>query len=380
MPQHDIIFLKSLLGARGGLEKYTLRLAKAFAEKGLKVAIYTTSSKKRPLPKEADIDIFSLYEEGFFSFLNVLKFNKAVNKMLKLHPSKIVFGLDRNTFQTHYRAGNGVHAAYLERRKQTEGFFKKISFFLNPLHKIILKFEKKTFEDPRIQTIFTNSNLVKEEILYYYNVKPERISVVHNGVEWNELKDHFDQQSFNLKDPIKLLFVGHGYKRKGLDLLLLALSKLKKDFSLSIVGKDKKINEYKNLTKKLNISDKVTFFGQQKDIIPFYQKHDALVFPTTYDPFANVTLEALAMGLYVLTSTNNGASEILPKESGIIVKNIYDQQELINSLEKLCEQRKTKSSAEAIRQSVAHLEFENQLNKIINITLCPTQDISIPIH
>ena len=47
---------------------------------------------------------------------------------------------------------------------------------------------------------------------------------------------------------------------------------------------------------------------------PFYQMADALVIPSFYDPFANVTVEALAMGLFVLSSKHNGGPEILTKK------------------------------------------------------------------
>jgi UDP-glucose:(heptosyl)LPS alpha-1,3-glucosyltransferase len=376
MPQRDIIFLKSLLGAGGGLEKYTLRLAKAFVRRGFNVTILTTTSKKRPLPKEPGIEIISLHKEGFFSFFNVIKFDKEVKKQLKRKPAAFVFGLDRNSFQTHYRAGNGVHASYLERRKQNEGFLKKLSFSLNPLHKVILNLEQKTFESPDLKTLFTNSNLVKEEINKFYKVDPKKIVVVHNGVEWSEMQDSFDNQSYFTSGPTRLLFVGHGYKRKGLDLLLKALSKVKSPFVLSVVGKDKQLEEFKKLSKKLNLEDKVQFFGPQQDIRSFYKENEVLVFPSTYDPFANVTLEALAMGLFVVTSTFNGASEIIPKDCGIIINDIYKESNIVECLEKACQKRKTKTLADSIRQSVAHLEFNHQLNKIIDITLCPTQDIS----
>ena len=47
---------------------------------------------------------------------------------------------------------------------------------------------------------------------------------------------------------------------------------------------------------------------------PFYQQSDCLAIPSFYDPFANVTLEALAMGLYAVSSKTNGGHEILTPE------------------------------------------------------------------
>lgn len=375
MSHPNVVILKSLLGAGGGLEKYTTRLAKAFKESGCRVTILTSTSKKRPLPVIDGIEIISLCNEGLFSVLNILNFANKAAEWLSKNPSPIIFGLDRNFFQTHYRAGNGVHAAYLERRKKMEGRLKGIEFVLNPLHRMILSFEKKTFESKELQCLFTNSRLVRDEILYHYKVEPTKIEVVHNGVEWSELQEAFDnfEQQRPRGDAYQLLFVGHGYKRKGLDLLLKALAKQQNtNFELSIVGKDKNQKCYEKLVKDLNLSDKVHFFGTQSNLKPFYQKCDALVIPSIYDPFANVTVEALSMGLYVLSSSSNGASEVLTPRSGIIIKDLFDKNEFASCLTLLMKSRKSKTTALEVRESVKHLDFKKQLSKIVSHTLCPT--------
>ncbi len=57
---------------------------------------------------------------------------------------------------------------------------------------------------------------------------------------------------------------------------------------------------------------------------PFYQLADALAIPSFYDPFANVTVEALAMGLFVVSSRSNGGFEILDPSKGIIIENLSE--------------------------------------------------------
>jgi len=100
----------------------------------------------------------------------------------------------------------------------------------------------------------------------------------------------------------------------------------------------------------------VEFFGPQKEILPFYKKADALVIPSFYDPFANVTVEALAMGLFVVSSKTNGGSEALTKTNGVVVKD-----SLIDALETALKKPKTKERASQIRESVKHLDFSNQM-------------------
>jgi UDP-glucose:(heptosyl)LPS alpha-1,3-glucosyltransferase len=201
--------------------------------------------------------------------------------------------------------------------------------------------------------------------------------VIHNGVEWHEMQKPFDAwpeekkrwlQQYNLpQDTLHLLFAGSGFRRKGLDLLLKALSLVHlPHLHLSIVGKDRKKGDYEALVAKLHLQSQVTFFGYQPSLLPFYQYSDILCIPSLYDPFANVTIEALAMGLFVISSKHNGGHEILNQNTGLILEeNSIDA--WAHALTTLSMQ-KQQERAIAARHSVAHLTFENQLQKLVQTT------------
>src|SRR5690606_35017372 len=82
------------------------------------------------------------------------------------------------------------------------------------------------------------------------------------------------------------------------------------DCRLRVVGRDDPA-PYRKLAADLGVDRLVRFDAPFRNIETAYQSADLLVFPTLYDPFANVCLEALACGLPVLTTTHNGASEIV---------------------------------------------------------------------
>jgi UDP-glucose:(heptosyl)LPS alpha-1,3-glucosyltransferase len=290
-----------------------------------------------------------------------------------------VLGLDRTINQTHLRLGGGIHAAFLENRKCYESLFKTYINKINPLHKTILDLEKKAILSPHLKKVITNSYMVRQEILKYYPICKEKISTIHNGVEWEKMQKPFsnwqkDKLSFckqlNL-DPKKFhfLFIGNGFERKGLKQLLLALSLLKEDFHLSVVGKDKNINSFIKFAKKLSLEKKVSFFGPRSDVINFYQLSDSLVIPSFYDPFANVTLEALAMGLFVVSSSSNGGSEVLTKENGTIIESLVNIDSIFLSLKKALDNKKTLQGSQKIRDSIKHLDFSNQLNLFLETLL-----------
>lgn len=374
-----VTLIKSELFRQGGLEKYTWQIAADFCALGSPVTVLTSGSPTPPFVHPL-LNVVSLPVHHRLSFLNVLHFDMACSEYLAKHPTQVVFSLDRTRFQTHIRAGNGVHAAYLKRRSQEEGIVKKLSFALNPLHHAILSLEKKAFEHPDLKTLFTNSEMVKQEVLQFYRTDPKKIQVVHNGVEWHAMQEAFDewkaQKEKNLLtlhlDPtaFQFLFIGHNFRRKGLEKLLQALAMIKQEhFQLSVIGKEKDLKFFETLVQRLGLEKKVIFFGLQKETARFYQIADCLVIPSLYDPFANVTVEALAMGVFVLSSKNNGGHEVLNQQNGSLIESLDDPASFAETLKQTLNRPKTKESAAAIRQTVKHLDFSNQLRLITETTM-----------
>jgi UDP-glucose:(heptosyl)LPS alpha-1,3-glucosyltransferase len=368
-----VAILKKDFHSHGGLEKSSWRIIQAFKERGAIVTLLTTHEVSAPC------SVLSCSLDSKLKFLKLKEFDSWCRSTVKSHAFDVVFSMDRASSQTHHRAGNGVHAAYLALRRQKEGFLKRLSFKLNPLHYMMLKLEKATFEDPHVKGIIVNSDYVKNQILQFYSADPSKIHVVHNGVEWQEMENDFNA-SFSRKEELakeqgldpktfQFLFVGHNFHRKGLSLLLQALGRLStRDFHLSVVGTDKRLTAYKREAYQLGLSKNVTFFYSQSDTRPFYQAADALVIPSHYDPFANVTVEALAMGLFVVSSQNNGGHEVLQPESGITV-DPFDLTSFTAALETALKHPKTLESAQKIRSSVQHLDFSHQLEKVCQICL-----------
>ncbi|MDX8431576.1 MAG: glycosyltransferase family 4 protein [Candidatus Algichlamydia australiensis] len=347
----SVALIKTSFGFAGGLEKQARRIKRAFEDAGCRVTLITADSlhlKRKPL-----------------SFQNIKNFDRACSDHLARSSYNCIFTMDRIRMATHIRAGNGCHAAYLNHRKRFEPLYKTLTFPLNPLHRLLLDLEKKSFENPRLKRLITNSQMVKQEILQHYSIPEEKISVIYNGVEWNELTP-----SYKSNEKFHFLFVGSGFKRKGLDLLLLALAHLsQKDWQLSVVGYDRNLTHYLQLAEKLKIQNQVQFFGKRVDIQTFYQKADCLVLPTLYDPFANTTVEALAMGLTVVTSKTNGGHEVLTPETGIIIEDLTSQDSLLAALQKALTRPKTEERAKKIRNTVKSYTFENQLSALTKICL-----------
>ncbi|NGX43922.1 MAG: Lipopolysaccharide core biosynthesis protein RfaG [Candidatus Anoxychlamydiales bacterium] len=370
----NLIFIKYHLNSFGGLEKYFSRIIDAFLKKGYKITILTTNSSEKKTSKNLKIVIFKSFKT--FKFLKLKIFDFRCYSWIKRNKAKTVFSFDRISYFTHTRLGNGLHLSYLKRRELFEKPFKSFINKINPLHRAILKIEKKGFEQKNLKKVIVNSTMIQEELLKEYNFDPKKIKVILNGVEYNELENDFinwhhkkplivKKLNLDLRD-FHFVFIGNDYNRKGLKFLLKALSNLKdKKFHLSVIGKDKNIKKYISFAKKNKLDKKVSFFGPRKDIINFLKLADCFTLPTLYDPFANALIEALAMGVFVITSKYNGAKQIITNKNGVVIDPI-DTLSFTKALLTCMQTKKNFENSKKIRQTVKDLDFSNQLETLIN--------------
>lgn len=169
------------------------------------------------------------------------------------------------------------------------------------------------------------------------------------------------------------LFVGSGFKRKGLATVIRALPVVKtmeQDISrlrLLVVGKDAP-GPYIRLASRLGVGDRVTFAGGTTRPEDFYGAADIFVLPTMYDPFSNATLEAMACGLPVITTAQNGVSELMAEGvSGFVMRNPEDHSGLAATFAYLsCEKVRVKSGANA-RKVAEGLTWDSTLRKTLEV-------------
>jgi UDP-glucose:(heptosyl)LPS alpha-1,3-glucosyltransferase len=370
-----IAVIKSNFTLYGGAEKYTTRLIHAFVERDAEVDILTSAGTAwEGLDDKVKRVILKQYRHN--NLLRLLSFNSSARRYLKKAKYDCIFGMDRTDYQTHLRVGGGCHAAWLQRRCKESSPLRCLSFRANPFHRTMIKLERRAFLSDNLKRIFCNSHLVKKEILHFYPGTEKKLMVVHNGVEWNEFSRSFEEGLSKRKqilenmclqpDRYYFLFLGSGYERKGLMKALMALRMLPEYVELLVAGKDRQEENYKSFCEKTVIAGRVRFFGPQKDVIPFLQIADAFVLPTIYDPFSNASLEALAMGLYTVTSEANGCSEVIGDGAGSIIGSPGDISSVAEAMKTALDGHLSK---EEIRETVKHLDFETQLGKIVTVCL-----------
>ncbi len=141
-----------------------------------------------------------------------------------------------------------------------------------------------------------------------------------------------------------LLAVGSLVERKGIDLLLKALSECKDlDWKLHLVGSGDAEDDLRNLAEKSGISDRVEFKGYLKGqaLIDEYKESSLYVFPTREDCFGLVTLEAMCCGIPVIASKYAASSRDLVTEdvTGYII-DPFDEQSFSKTIRKAFSDKK----------------------------------------
>jgi UDP-glucose:(heptosyl)LPS alpha-1,3-glucosyltransferase len=372
-----VLFCRQNVGAKGGLEKYGDRILRGFLDKGCDVTLLTSKTHAHPITDpHPHFHHVSIPISGLFGFQKLKHWDSATKKFAEQGLYDRVFTLDRITHATHIRAGNGVHKTYLRRRDA--GKLRRSLFQINPLHRTILRLEEGGFRSPKLKKIIANSHMVKAEIMAHYGIDEEKIAVHHNGVEYQELQPCFTQWPTNRAALFRelnitphlytFLFVGHHYRRKGLDLLLEGFARIR-DAQLLVVGRDRHPKHYQALAERLALFKRVHFLGVRDDMKRLYAAADALVIPSLYDPFANVTVEAVAMGLFVVTSAYNGGKEILNPHTGAIIEQLFDPESVADALKMAIKHPKTPEHAEMIRAQAAPLDFHHTLPPLIETCL-----------
>ncbi len=168
--------------------------------------------------------------------------------------------------------------------------------------------------------VIVNSNYMKNELQRLFGLPYEKINVVPNGVNltlFNGIERDYDfRRKYAMDNEKIILFMGRLVYEKGVQHLISAMPKVLErynDAKLVICGKGGMLDELKAQVEALGISNKVYFAGYMngKDVQKMYKVADISVFPSTYEPFGIVALEAMLSQNPVVVSDIGGLNEIV---------------------------------------------------------------------
>lgn len=303
----------------GGTERYLDGLAAFLAARGHEVTIVCRSHAAAPHPSVRFELLRGLALGGAW---RTWSFARAVERHLAARSYDLVVGLGRTWSQDALRLGGGCQRTYLElAHRATLSTRDRLLGSGAWKHHLAVRIEERALACSATHVI-VNSHMVRRDVEARYRIGPERLSVIHNGVDLEHFHPRRRAREGAAKrrelglgaDDCVVLFLGTGYARKGLDLVLEAFPELvaaRPEARLVVAGFDSARARYQARAAELGLAERTRFAGGTLAPEGLYAAADLYVLPTRYDPFANSTLEALASGLPVVTSSANGGSELI---------------------------------------------------------------------
>ena len=168
--------------------------------------------------------------------------------------------------------------------------------------------------------VIVNSNYMKGHVQGLFGLPFDKISVIPNGINLNNFtgieRDYDFRRRFAMDNEKIILYVGRLVYEKGVQHLISAMPKILDhyhDSKLVIAGKGGMLDELKAQVDSMGLSNKVYFTGylNQKEVQKMYKCADVAVFPSTYEPFGIVALEAMLAGIPTVVSDIGGLNEIV---------------------------------------------------------------------
>jgi UDP-glucose:(heptosyl)LPS alpha-1,3-glucosyltransferase len=337
----------------GGAERQCAYMARGLLSRGHEVHVFARQIANTPdlIPHLVPID-------GIF---RPPTFSRQVRKLLEAESFDIIYSYTRTQFQDVLRLGGGTHKEYLIRTDPAYPPLARLWRKIRPKERLELVLESESFHPQASRKIVAVSQRVKDEAIRHYGVPSEKIQVIHNGVDGNEFKPSAEARGL-IRNQLglaeadyMLLFVGSGFRRKGLESAIGAVDRVP-SAKLVVAGEG-----------RASSHPRVLMLGRRTDVSHLYAAADAFIFPTLYDPFPNAVLEAMASGIPAIVSRVAGVSEVISGDS-IVVENPLDVAEVAAAVKLLEDPAVRKPMGERARKKALARPLETVLQE--NLKVC----------
>lgn len=312
----------------GGISRVVYDLAQTIAKKGNEVHVVTcmeSNAKEAELDKHVIVHRVHTYEINTANFIDwVLQLNFALlERVIKLinetgkfdlvHAHDWIVAFTAKTIKYSYSIPliSTIHATEFGRNgglhNETQKYISSVEWFL-------------TYESWKV---IVNSDFMKLEVQNVFQLPEDKIFTLPNGVEIDKFKgverDYSYRRQFAEDHEKIVFFVGRIVNEKGVHILIDSFPKILQEYpnvKLVIAGKGPQLDFLKWKVWNKDIVKHVHFTGyiDDSDLMKLYKCADIAVFPSLYEPFGIVVLEAIVAGASVVVSETGGLSRIIEHE------------------------------------------------------------------
>lgn len=304
---------------------------------------------------------------SFPKFLTTISFAWFVQRRLHRHHFPLVHSHERIFAADIYTLHGVPHRYWVDQVRR-----KKMSLY----DRTTAWVERKLVYEGHCHKFIAVSNLTREIFLNEYPIHPDRVDVIHPGVDLSEYAQknkndvrHAVRSAFGIDhaDPV-IIFASMNFEIKGLDDIIFSLARLQKQnkkIKLIVAGKGN-IKKYERLAKETGIADHVIFTGvvDKDKLIDLYLAGDLYMMLSKFDTFGMVVLEAMAAGLPVMISSHVGAKDLVEEgKNGFIIDNPSDHEHITSRLKMLLNEQTRKTMSTAAVQTAAQNTWDHAAEK-----------------
>lgn len=318
----------------GGIQRDGYRIAQALVAKGHRVRFYALAWEGE-LPDW--IDFVRVPVKGVTRHTLYARYQDWVQQHLNEHPVQLVFGLNKMTGLDAYFAGD---SCFEEKARTQRGWWYRHM----PRYRFFAATERAVFRRLGATQILTISDVQTPFFQRYYRTPNARLHALPPGIDPSRIAPpNAAEIGAGLREEFAvpanenlLLFVGSGFKKKGLDRVLRSLASLEPQLlattRLFVLGADN-FDPFERMAKRLGVAGRVRFFSGRDDVPRFFFAADLLLLPAYDENTGTVILESMVAGLPVLTTANCGYAVWVERfDAGRVVADPFEQAALDDAL------------------------------------------------
>lgn len=304
----------------------------------------------------------------FVYFLKVLKLGKNVDVIYAQDPVSVGFpsALASKILRKKFIlkiVGDYAWEQYQQSAVRMEEFHEKQHNFITEIRKKIERFSAK-----RANKIIVPSEYLKKIVLKW-GVSENKISVVYNSFEMPK-----NIKRIELGKNV-IISAGRLVPWKGFDVLIDIMPDILKQFSdakLYIIGDGPDKEKLSALSSKFSVQDNVFLTGSlsHNELLSYLNSGDIFVLNTGYEGFSHLLLEAMSVGIPVVTTNIGGNPEIINNGiNGVLVE--YGNREELKSriLDLLGNEKMKELFVEGAKRKVAEFGRDRMIKDTINVLI-----------
>lgn len=321
----------------GGIQRDLLKIANECVRRGHSVRVYT-GAWKGPLPEAYDLQLLDM--QALRNHRRYACFHQHMAAHLHNHPVDLLVGMNKMPGLDVYYAGD---TCYQEKALTQRGWW----YRLGSRYRHFAAAERAVFAAESDTRILTISDIEKPVFQRHYQTPEQRFFLLPPGIEADrvappdraEIRHTFRAEFGVSEQQLLLLFVGSGFRKKGLDRVLQAIPALPESLGqrlrLFVIGSDKAA-PFQRQARQLGLENCVRFFPGRDDVPRFLFASDALVLPAYDEAAGMIILEAAFAGLPALVSENCGYAHYLQSlDAGLVVPEPFSQSAFNIQLEEI---------------------------------------------